>query len=154
VSPDELRLGLPQQLFADLLAARRRQHEEFVDLRREPEVLEAEDIDREQVADGLALHARDPAAAEARVGEQARELAGDARRIEARDVLEDPILLDERYERRDVRGRDGPDLGAHGRSQSATGPRTRRNSGWQSARRALDQRRCSGRFRTASFFMR
>ena len=111
---DELCLGPLQQGVAQALAARGRQHEELVDLGRDAEVLEAEDVDGEQVADGLAARESDPAAGELRVRTGALELAPDAGRIEIRDVLEQPILLDERQQRRNLHRREWPDVGAHG----------------------------------------
>jgi hypothetical protein len=80
-------------------------------------VLEAEDVGREQVRDGLAVLVRDPAAHERGIGQGARQLPADLRAIEVRDVLEGPVLLDERHERRHVRDRGGPDLGIHARSR-------------------------------------
>src|SRR5688572_8892526 len=101
-APRELGLGDPQQLLADALASRRRQDEKLVDLRREPEVLEAEDVDREQVSDRSVPDPRDPSAAEAGIRAEALELLCDARGVVVRNVLEDPVLLDERQKRRNV----------------------------------------------------
>jgi hypothetical protein len=84
-------------------------------------VLEAEDVGRKQVRDGIAVHAGNPAAHAGGIGQGARQYAADLREIEVRDVLESPVLLDERHERRHVRDRRGPDLGVHTRcSRGAT----------------------------------
>jgi hypothetical protein len=52
---------------AGTVAARARQHEKLVDLGRQPEMLQAENEDREQVADRPASFFGYPAGAEARV---------------------------------------------------------------------------------------
>src|SRR5262245_35558352 len=53
-APAEFRFRVAEQGIADTLAARRGQDEELVDLGREPEVLEAEDVNGKQVAGGPA----------------------------------------------------------------------------------------------------
>ena len=90
-----------QQLIAQALAPRGWQHEELVDLGSEAEVLETEDVDGEQVTDRLAAREAIQPLASFGSAQSALKLAPDAGRVETRDVLEQPILLDERQQRRE-----------------------------------------------------
>jgi hypothetical protein len=75
---------------------------------------QAEDVNGEQVTDRLAARDCDPAARELRVGAGTRKFAADRGGLEARDVLEQPVLLDERQQQGDVLRVDGTDVRVHG----------------------------------------
>src|SRR5690242_3590630 len=87
----ELRLRRRQHLRAQPETTMLRHDEELIDLGGLSLELEAEHVDREQIARRLAVHARDPRAAEARILEHSREQRAHAQRVVALDVLEAPV---------------------------------------------------------------
>ena len=65
----------------------------------------------------------DPAGAEARVGQHAAQLPPDAHGLEGRQVLEAPVFLDQRQERRRIVGLRAADDGRHNESAQRSNSR-------------------------------
>src|SRR5690606_16194215 len=103
-APPRFCLGFAQQVRSRARGAMARRDEELVDLRCKPLMLEAEDVDDDDVSDRLPRLDGDPGRAQCRRGQQTLQLFPKRIGLKPFEALELPVLGNEGHQRRGIAG--------------------------------------------------